>query len=95
MKKESRNQAQLKENETIAMRVSARSMALNIVLTAFKLVAGIVAHSGAMISDAIHSASDVISTIIAMIVIGRASSRERCRPLWPPYHEKTSCRARV
>ncbi len=33
----------------------------------FKLLAGIIAHSGAMISDAIHSASDVISTVVVMI----------------------------
>lgn len=93
MKKESRNQAQLKENEAIAMRVSARSMALNIVLTAFKLVAGIVAHSVAMISDAIHSASDVISTIIVMIGVkmaGKAPDRNH------PYgHDRFECVASI
>ena len=93
MKKESRNQAQLKENEAIAMRVSARSMALNIVLTAFKLVAGSVAHSGAMISDAIHSASDVISTIIVMIGVkmaGKAPDRNH------PYgHDRFECVASI
>ena len=93
MKKESRNQAQLKENEAVAMRVSARSMALNIVLTAFKLVAGIVAHSGAMISDAIHSASDVISTIIVMIGVkmaGKAPDRNH------PYgHDRFECVASI
>lgn len=93
MKKESRNQAQLKENEAIAMRVSARSMALNIVLTVFKLVAGIVAHSGAMISDAIHSASDVISTIIVMIGVkmaGKAPDRNH------PYgHDRFECVASI
>lgn len=93
MKKESRNQAQQKENEAIAMRVSARSMALNIVLTAFKLVAGIVAHSGAMISDAIHSASDVISTIIVMIGVkmaGKAPDRNH------PYgHDRFECVASI
>ena len=93
MKKESRNQAQLKENEAIAMRVSARSMALNIVLTAFKLIAGIVAHSGAMISDAIHSASDVISTIIVMIGVkmaGKAPDRNH------PYgHDRFECVASI
>ena len=93
MKKESRNQAQLKENEAIAMRVSARSMALNIVLTAFKLIAGIIAHSGAMISDAIHSASDVISTIIVMVGVkmaGKAPDRNH------PYgHDRFECVASI
>lgn len=39
----------------------------NIALTVFKLLAGIFAHSNAMISDAIHSLSDVFATAIAYI----------------------------
>ena len=46
----------------VAMKVSGVSIAVNLLLSLFKLLAGIVAHSGAMISDAIHSASDVGST---------------------------------
>lgn len=46
-----------------AMKVSGISILVNLLLSVFKLVAGIVAHSGAMISDAIHSASDVGSTV--------------------------------
>lgn len=53
----------------IAMRVSTVSIAVNCVLSFAKLLAGIAADSGAMISDAIHSASDVFSTIIVMIGI--------------------------
>ena len=53
--------------EQIAMRVSRVSIAGNVLLSLFKLIAGLLAHSGAMVSDAIHSASDVISTIIVMI----------------------------
>ncbi len=53
--------------EKIVMRVSLVSIVLNIVLSLFKLLAGIIASSGAMVSDAIHSASDVFSTIIVMI----------------------------
>ena len=37
----------------------------NVILTAFKLLAGIIGHSGAMISDAVHSLSDVFATFIA------------------------------
>lgn len=43
----------------VAMKVSGVSIAVNLLLSLFKLLAGILAHSGAMISDAIHSASDV------------------------------------
>ena len=46
----------------VAMKVSGVSIAVNLLLSLFKLLAGILAHSGAMISDAIHSASDVGST---------------------------------
>ena len=40
----------------------------NVILTAFKLLAGIIGHSGAMISDAVHSLSDVFATFIAILL---------------------------
>ncbi len=49
-----------------AMRVSVISIVVNLLLSVFKLFAGIFARSGAMISDAVHSASDVFSTFIVM-----------------------------
>ena len=57
--------------EKVAMKVSFVSIVANVALSVFKLLAGILAYSGAMISDAIHSASDVISTVV-VIEIGRA-----------------------
>ena len=63
------------ESKRIAMRVSWISLMINLLLSAFKLVAGLVASSGAMISDAIHSASDVFSTIIVMIGVQIASRK--------------------
>ena len=56
-----------RDPQKLAMHVSSVSIAVNVVLSLFKLLAGIIAHSGAMISDAIHSASDVISTVVVMI----------------------------
>ena len=56
-----------KQNEKIVMRVSTNSMIVNIILSVFKVAAGFIAHSGAMISDGVHSASDVFSTIIVMV----------------------------
>ncbi len=53
--------------EKVAMRVSAYSIIVNMVLSLGKLLAGILAHSGAMISDAVHSASDVFSTLIVIV----------------------------
>ena len=46
----------------IVNRVSVMGIAGNIMLSVFKLVAGILGHSGAMISDAVHSLSDVFAT---------------------------------
>ena len=61
--------------EKVAMRVSRNTIYGNFLLTLFKLTAGILAHSGAMISDAIHSASDVFSTLIVMVGV-RISGRK-------------------
>ena len=75
--------------QAIAMRVSAVSIIVNLALSLFKLIAGIAAHSGAMVSDAVHSASDVFSTFIVMIgvtISGKESDKEH------PYgHERLGC----
>lgn len=63
------------ENAKIAYRVSFVSIVVNVVLAVFKLLAGFIAVSSAMISDAIHSFSDVFSTIIVIIGV-KISSRE-------------------
>lgn len=54
-------------SKKIIMRVSNISIVVNVLLSAIKFVVGVIANSGAMISDAIHSVSDVFSTIIVMI----------------------------
>ncbi|MDD7219069.1 MAG: cation diffusion facilitator family transporter [Clostridia bacterium] len=63
----------------LAMKVSAVSIAVNLFLSLFKLIAGLVAHSGAMLSDAIHSASDVGSTLVVIAGVklsGKQSDKE-------------------
>lgn len=74
-KKENMTRADMPEDEKIAMKVSGVSIIVNIALSLFKLVAGIVAHSGAMISDAIHSASDVASTFIVIVGVKMAGKK--------------------
>ena len=70
-------------------RVSLVSMAVNVVLTALKLAAGLVARSGAMVSDAVHSASDIFSGLIVMIGV-KLSAREPDKA--HPYgHERFEC----
>lgn len=77
----------------IAMEVSQKSLAVNVVLSAIKFVAGVVANSGAMISDAIHSASDVISTVIVMIGVKLSAKAEDTDH---PYgHERLECVAAI
>ena len=82
-----------KTSEQIAMHVSANSIAVNLMLSIFKLIAGLMASSGAMISDAIHSASDVFSTIIVIIgvkISGKASDEDH------PYgHDRFECVASI
>lgn len=81
------------EYEKVAMKVSHVSIVSNLILTVFKLAAGLIAHSGAMVSDAIHSASDVFSTIVVIIGI-RISSKESDKD--HPYgHERMECVAAI
>ena len=63
----------MEQEKKTAMRVSAVTIVWNVILSIFKLIAGIAGHSGAMISDAVHSASDVFSTIIVILGINIAS----------------------
>ena len=82
-----------KNNEKLAMHVSMVTILGNLVLSVFKLAAGIIAHSGAMVSDAVHSASDVLSTFVVIAGVklsGKASDKEH------PYgHERFECVAAI
>ncbi|QQO09126.1 cation diffusion facilitator family transporter [Breznakiella homolactica] len=60
-------------NEKIALRIAGVVIVLNLLLASFKFFAGIAAKSDAMVSDAFHSATDIITTIIMLIGIKIAS----------------------
>lgn len=78
-----------KANANLAMQVSFVTILGNFLLTVFKLMAGFVAHSGAMVSDAIHSASDVLSTFVVIVGVklsGKESDKEH-----PFGHERFEC----
>ncbi len=63
------------------------------ILSVVKLLAGIIARSGAMISDAVHSASDVFSTFVVIIGIKFASKKPDKEH---PYgHERMECVAAI
>lgn len=75
--------------KAIATKVSWVGIIGNLILTAFKLIAGIVAHSGAMVSDAIHSASDVVSTLVVLVSI--KLSHKAADDKHPYGHERFEC----
>jgi cation diffusion facilitator family transporter len=72
-----------------AMHVSKVSITVNVVLTCGKLAAGILGRSHAMISDAVHSASDVFSTLIVMA--GVSMSAKQSDKEHPYGHERLEC----
>lgn len=59
-----------------AVRVSSVSIILNIILSLLKLLAGIFGKSMAMLSDAIHSLSDVFGSIIVIIGVKMSKKAE-------------------
>ena len=77
------------EEKNIVRRLSRVGIFGNIVLVAFKLFAGIIGRSGAMVSDAVHSLSDVFATFIAYI--GVVMSRRREDAEHPYGHERLEC----
>lgn len=79
--------------QKIANKVSFYTITWNVVLSVVKFLAGVIAHSNAMISDAVHSASDVFSTIVVIIGI-RLASKEADKE--HPYgHERLECVAAI
>lgn len=80
------------QNETaMARRVTAVGVTGNILLVAFKLYAGIAGHSGAMVSDAVHSLSDVFATLVAFI--GVRLSKKAPDGRHPYGHDRFECLA--
>lgn len=80
-------------NAQVAMRISLITILGNVLLTVFKLLAGIVGHSAAMISDAIHSLSDVFSTFI--VIVGITMANKEADHDHPYGHERFECVAAI
>lgn len=81
------------ETEAIVQSTAAVGIFGNVILSAFKLFAGIFGHSAAMVSDAVHSLSDVFATLIAYI--GRKLSEKPADDEHPYGHERFECIASV
>ena len=67
-------------------RVSSLCMAGNLVLALFKLFAGLIGKSQAMISDAVHSASDILGGLI--VIVGAKFSEKEEDEDHPYGHER-------
>ena len=63
----------MKREDEIA-RVTLTGSVVNLLLVGMKAVAGIVGHSAAMISDAVHSLSDFVTDIVVLVFV-RVSAR--------------------
>lgn len=63
----------IKVRERAILKVSYLSIIINCFLSIFKLIAGIVGNSVAMVSDAVHSISDVLSTFIVILGVKLSS----------------------
>ena len=82
-----------KTNEQMAIRASITTIVFDTFLVGFKLFAGIFGRSTAMIADAVHSLSDMLTTGIVMVGVklaNRKADKEH------PYgHERFECVAAI
>lgn len=77
------------EERRIIRKLSQVGILGNVLLAAFKLFAGIIGKSGAMVSDAVHSLSDVFATVVAYFGVLLSRQEEDARH---PYgHERLEC----
>ena len=77
------------DEQKIVKKLSTVGILGNVFLAAFKLLAGVFGKSGAMISDAVHSLSDVFATLVAYIGVRLSKQPEDVEH---PYgHERLEC----
>lgn len=76
-----------------ATRVSIVSIVGNLILSIIKFIAGVFAHSTSMISDAVHSSSDVFSSFV--VIIGVQISSKESDKEHPYGHERMECVAAI
>ena len=88
------NEKDTKPDETTVIRkLSLVGIIGNVFLSAFKFVAGIMGNSSAMVSDAVHSLSDVFATFIAFL--GVRFGRREADASHPYGHERIESLAAV
>lgn len=85
----SKNNSKDYDYQKIAYKVSAVSLVGNFLLSLIKLFTGLVFHSAALVSDSVHSASDVLSTFV--VIIGVKISSKEADDDHPYGHERFEC----
>lgn len=81
------------KTKRIVLQATIVGIAGNILLSAFKLFAGIYGHSAAMVSDAVHSLSDVVATAVAFTGVKLAG--KEADDNHPYGHERFECVASI
>ena len=74
------------ENYKEGLKTLIITIIINVVLSAIKIIAGIVGRSSAMVADGVHTLSDVATTIVA--IIGLKVSSKKADASHPYGHEK-------
>lgn len=88
------NEKDTKPDETAVIRkLSLVGIIGNVFLSAFKFIAGIMGNSSAMVSDAVHSLSDVFATFIAFL--GIRFGRREADASHPYGHERIESLAAI
>lgn len=77
------------EESKLAYKVSLKSMIINLVLFAIKGIFGVLISSTSLLSDALHSLTDILSTFI--VLIGIKISNKPTDESHPYGHEKIEC----
>lgn len=80
---------EISEKTRIVNNVSITCIIVNLFLSIGKVIVGIVGHSSAIITDAVNSIGDVISTVI--IIVGNKVSEKASDEEHPYGHEKFEC----
>lgn len=81
------------KGKDIAERITLLNVAINIALAVLKLTVGFFSGSQALVSDGIHSVTDVVSS--AVVLVGIRLSHRRSDPEHPYGHERLECVAAI
>ena len=76
--KTNRQTQEAKSREQGIRRVTLAGSAVNVALVAVQLLAGWMAGSAAMIADAVHSLSDLVTDIVVLLVVHLSAGRTDC-----------------